>query len=595
MVRKKVLELLSDKELEAISINSDLTSSFINALEYSIVTNNYKIGLPYWSSQDPKFVATVTIIFHNAGIATTRVGKKYSEIILNQSLFNRDEVLNHRIAKKLKSMVMRNDNEVRDITLTKTHSGIREMGHNRQGFNKVAKHSFKLDLEMLQRYYEPIKLNLLKGIYKSKAMGKLTDKYLSDEANFEAIVTYVLNEYMGDKSYSMEKCITDNRGRAIHGITKRIGNIISSKDFRALIVTPPYLLRKDSEAEESIYYFIAELLGIKHCKDFQDKVAKGREAYLNCQLPELNLDKESDRDELHELIWLERLYNDLNRLYDTNLPAVLCTTPVEIDASASLQQFLGTLLNEERAMVDTNVIPSERLQDPWYIPEVRRICVKKVYTPQLFGSAKSAKTLLDQSNLNPSAEELKAIKAESTNGKFAVLNAFKKLVISGYNNHKPTIDVTIWGNTFQLEVTKWKPAGATIVVTEAYDSKTNKFRRSFTHEVKRVPDYARFKTSFLTLLVHCLDSIILSKLCEADRFMLPIHDAVILQPTHATQVRIEYTQQLEQMRKDRNSIIRDYLTSIGAVGIKTDVALYKLSTMIQQADENTPFSPTCMK
>jgi hypothetical protein len=65
---------------------------------------------------------------------------------------------------------------------------------------------------------------------------------------------------------------------------------------------------------DAVFLFIAELTGsfVAGSGNMQDKVKQGQTDYISNYLPELNLESEEDRKDLHELVWLKRLYKDLD-------------------------------------------------------------------------------------------------------------------------------------------------------------------------------------------------------------------------------------------------------------------------------------------
>jgi len=106
---------------------------------------------------------------------------------------------------------------------------------------------------------------------------------------------------------------------------------------------------------EAVFLFIAELTG-----EFKpgsgtvlDKIEKGQLGYINSTFHDLDLDNEEDRKDVHENIWLSRLYGELDRYFDIEgvecLKAARALTidteayredtyewsvPIELDASA---------------------------------------------------------------------------------------------------------------------------------------------------------------------------------------------------------------------------------------------------------------------
>ena len=107
----------------------------------------------------------------------------------------------------------------------------------------------------------------------------------------------------------------------------------------------------------AVFLFIAELTGsfVPGSGTEQDKIAYGQQDYIHNYFPELNLEDEEDRKELHEVVWLERLYDELDSYFKIsddvgNLAMIRAlsvqttvnyrnetyrwTVPIECDASA---------------------------------------------------------------------------------------------------------------------------------------------------------------------------------------------------------------------------------------------------------------------
>ena len=100
------------------------------------------------------------------------------------------------------------------------------------------------------------------------------------------------------------------------------------------------------------FLFIAELTGsfVPGSGTVDDKIMCGQANYIGNYLPELNLNDEEDRKDLHEVVWLERLYAELDAYFDisgSHLMRYLAldgdnyreegfkwSVPLELDASA---------------------------------------------------------------------------------------------------------------------------------------------------------------------------------------------------------------------------------------------------------------------
>ena len=104
---------------------------------------------------------------------------------------------------------------------------------------------------------------------------------------------------------------------------------------------------------DAVFLFIAELNGsfTPGSGTEVDKIRCGQEDYVNSRYHTLDLDNDEDRKDLHENMWLERLYSELDRYFDIPLgfkgdrPSALnsrryrahsykWTVPIELDASA---------------------------------------------------------------------------------------------------------------------------------------------------------------------------------------------------------------------------------------------------------------------
>ena len=375
-----ITSVCTTQELSYMNIDSDATIEFLEALEYSLVKRN-SLSVPFWSGKiGPERLNRILYVLGNHSLVSTKVNKKYAAISTTQTLVNMlDSVLDYRVSTKIHRYGMKCNRTKSPANLVKTPSGIKETGIVREGFAYAAKQEFKLDTVLLKEYKTPILLNVVKSI--SKTMVDYSDIAL-DEANYMEMCEIVLDNYIDNpnNSYNLEYNISDQRGRAIYNGIKRIFNPISSKDSRALLIAPYKTIDKtDTKAMGDIYLFIAELVGIKR-KTKKAKRLAGAVAYNQRKLPNLDLTMEHGRKELHELLWLTRIYAKLDILLSKG--SVKWDIPLEKDASMSLAQVIGAVLNSEELLVKTNVVGNQ-LQDPWDIDGVRRLSAKTVGTPTL--------------------------------------------------------------------------------------------------------------------------------------------------------------------------------------------------------------------
>ena len=267
MIKDYLDRTLTVKQKEACHWTHEVTQGLIKALENSVMNNQNSIGLPYWSAKNPLIVRDFTFVLSALNLATVSVSRKFSKLEFNLAHLDPQELKQWRFNSKLEKFMMRKDLKEYASNLVKVNGKEMVTGLDRKGFAKVAKNSFKLDTVMLGKYARPIKQNLIKSITKALEQGKIKDKFLMDKANFQWVVDQALLYYMSspEMQYNLEKNVSDQRGRSIYKALKRIGNPISSKDFRALLVVPNGVLINvfSKAALDDIYYFVAELIGSK--------------------------------------------------------------------------------------------------------------------------------------------------------------------------------------------------------------------------------------------------------------------------------------------------------------------------------------------
>ena len=331
---------LSDSQKEFINFSSKTTQAMLKQLDRAVVAGNNSISLPYWAEKDPKLVKDFTYAMVKLGYGTTVVRNNFASFVFNSKLLDQDKLRDYRIQQRLQRYVLRLDTEDYSPTLVKANGDIRETGLVRKGFAKASKRPFSFDTKYLQKYLPYIRRNLVKSIEiaynKAVEKGKASkfDSFLADPANYVVIADYVLNEYLLGLEYNLEQNISDSRGRAIYKALKRIGNPISSKDFRALLVVPKQqavaISINNKQALDDIYYFVAELCGVK-ADTYNAKLEAGKQCYKARSLPNIDFGTLESLKDLHELIWLERIYDQLDKLYARGV--CVWQIPLECDAS----------------------------------------------------------------------------------------------------------------------------------------------------------------------------------------------------------------------------------------------------------------------
>jgi len=502
-VAYKVLDTnLSSKAKEAIGFNSEDTNRLIGALDNAYVHKS-AISLPYWADQvGVAFMEVFSFIC--VDLLTIEIRNKYASLAIDNRialsvLGGFTATVEYRRQAKLTKYMPRREVLAQPTNLTKAPSGTKDNGLVRKGFATSAVVDYTYDTVMLEKYYDTILANTI------KSMQKIASKYdyvMDDTSGYAVISELVLEEILvnPERKYNLECNVSDQRGRAIYGALKRVFNPIGYKDARALIsFTEGQTITLDSrDALDSIYGFIAELLGLKRQR-YSTRILAGMIAYKRRELPPINLDTEEGRKELHEHIWLERIYDKLDELNEVG--TVVWDIPIEVDATMSLAQVLACITNDKRLMQKTNMIERDDIQDAWHIDGVRRVSAK-TQVATFYGSSASVASLLKSNNIEVDKDEVRAIRKEFNRGAFAVIKAFKDAVIKFSDVQTPIYKVKGWNEEYIVEVNKSKVVASDLKPYMVWNPAKKRTKTFFMHKPIRVPDYDAFRTYFATGLTY---------------------------------------------------------------------------------------------
>lgn len=255
----------------------------------------------------------------------------------------------------------------------------------------------------------------------------------------------------------------------------------------------------DDQAIKNVYLFIAELVGYKR-GTVEGKIEFGKKCAYEQTLPELN------DDSAHEVIWLERLYNELLalKLYKEvhgTYEGFHWSVPIELDASASMLSYMGVLLGEKRLLEMVNATGDEDvLNDPWYIEGLSRNQVKKAATPMLYGSGKTPAELWKNNKIDYDFNDIQVVNDQLKNGALGVANAFKDFLIN-YCNPKPEMTVKIGKDVFDIKCNHYTRVGEVSIAYDLFDTDSGTIRRVVHTKTKSVPDLKRYRRYFATLLI----------------------------------------------------------------------------------------------
>jgi len=336
---------------------------------------------------------------------------------------------------------------------------------------------------------------------------------------------------------------------------------------------------------EAIFLFIAELTGSfkPGSGNAEDKIACGKTDYIQNNLHDLDLNSEEDRKDLHENIWLERLYSELDEYFnipknDPMMRALAAMTdshyrtesykwsvPIELDASASMLQYEGLLTGDKRLLEMTNII-GETLEDPWKLEGMSRLMLKKAATPMLYGSSQTCFELWQDNNISYTPNDIALYSKEMQDGPFGVANTLKDFII---NNACPkaTMKVKIWDEEFEVSCNRYRNIGTQTRAFTVWDSEVGRYNLVLHTDTEKVPDLKQFKRYFMTLLIHNLDSqvadTVIGKVMKKYGWGIPIHDAFIVSPAAAADTRKWYAEELTKIYQDRKRILASFFKSIG--------------------------------
>lgn len=321
----------------------------------------------------------------------------------------------------------------------------------------------------------------------------------------------------------------------------------------------------NEQALNSVYLFIAELMGYKQ-GTAEGKLVFGQQCYAKGSLPEMS------EDDLYEVIWLERLYAELDRFSMHRLAELPDNefhweVPIELDASASMLGYMGCLLGDKRMLEATNMAgDDDQLRDPWHLDGLTRNHVKKACTPKLYGSGQAVHNLWTNAKLKYTLDDLTLMNKELKLGMFGTADKFKEFIINSCNP-RPTMMVRVWNDTFEIKCNRHTRIGEVAMKYDLFDTETHSIKRITHMKTKAVPDLDGFRRYFVTLLIHCLDSQVadmVSGKCFAKYgFCLDIHDAFIISPIAAADVRMWYAEEMDKIYINRKEILSNYFSSIG--------------------------------
>jgi hypothetical protein len=503
-------------------------------------------------NDDIKFFAICQLL-HIKGWMTFDTVNNTTSVSLNdtviKSMFTDEEISQLRYEFKWnKYMFKKTKSTYND--LVKLNNRYSKSGIIRNGFKKVGNNTFRYDLKYLNKYKDQIIEEIIKKM-------EVSTKEISYQEMVRDLIEYYLNN---DNEYTLGNNISDSRGRSIFDCTHFIGNPVSHKPMRALIVLPnPELL--DYERINDVYLTIAELHG-ERPQTLQEKVNIGIGYYLTRKLT----------GDLSEDIWLERIYDSLDEV-DTKPWDV----PLEYDVTSSVLTIMGVLTNNHELLDLCNLINPEENKDAWTVDYCSRNHIKKAITPRLYGSSASPNQLWDKAKLEYDQNQLNLIQNEIRAGRYREPDKFKDYIIENVEP-KETMEVRVWNDKFLIKCNRFNWESTELKSYLAFNSGNNSNNIKYiTREVSLTPDLEQFKRFFVTLLVHCCDSQIADYIGYNMDWTITNHDAFLVSPNNLPKLRKLYIDKLYSMYENRHDIIRNYFKSVGINYLNMDVNTDELS------------------
>ena len=597
---------------------AELTEQMLKAAWHSYVMSKGSISMLHWMKKfkDAKVFNTVLKTLSDGGWLTVSSSsvRKWSEAWLNESklleYLTPDELEGIREVKKFDLYIAKVDlDNDGKVDLVRQRGKVKTTGLTREGFAKSSRTQYYYDSSKLNEYKDLVIRNTTKGMVKVRAKH---EQMKSTSADYDCISVDIVN-HIADKAPLMDlgESYIDTRGRAIKGALSNVANPIGYKDFRALLTIP--VDKRDlatDKGEIAIYLAIAEMNGWKSGRNLgntvNDKISYGKTCYELRKTPELD----EELDSLYEIMWLERLYDELDRYNNVKLMNALAesmglpadnyhywSTPIELDASASMLSYIGCLTGDRRLLEMTNTIVTDgTLRDPWGMTALPRDKFKSVAMKKGYGSSKSIAELWKSDKLTYTQDEVQMMSTELKKGAIGLVDAFKEFIITKV---QPTevMELDVYGERFVVECNRHTTVAESAELYQIYDTNTRTYP-IITHTVThQVADLKGFKRWFVTGLIHHLDSrvmdSVIGKVMDVYGWGIDIHDAAIVSPEAAEDVRQWYAEEMEAIYLKRKSILANYFTSIN-IGNEAALAWSELMAKVEPVTDYVP-NPMALK
>ena len=221
--------------------DADTASKFFKAMWQAYLKDKGKVSLPYWSakfnSQDNFNVVLKSLSSAKWIISNVVPARNWADAWINEDkllqFISLDQLETVRASNKFQKYTL-SQVESTKTKATRLNGKVRDTGLVREGFMKAGNTKFSYDTNMIEEYKPIIQANLTKSMDK---IAEIWPELRHDKASYDTISVEMLNYYThSTEVYTRGDNYNDSRGRAISSSLGKIGNPVSSKDFRALLV-----------------------------------------------------------------------------------------------------------------------------------------------------------------------------------------------------------------------------------------------------------------------------------------------------------------------------------------------------------------------
>lgn len=525
-----------------------VAEAMLKALVHNLTNNLGATSLPYYMDKFSNHNEANKMILALAkqSLIKTSVVHNYATIELNREAFaESDEEFFALVRANKLNKYKPLDKVVKDSpSRVKLASGIQKSGIVRNGLAKTSHHRYTYDIPMMKKYLKPITqyaVKSMKELEKELNTSFFTEEGIDYEATVRATLDFIIDNPTNE--YCLGDLLLDSRGRAIHKCLSTVFNPIANKFARALVKHEP--MQVTYKQLDDAYLFIAELV-----EGFVPKVKTKRKLGMKFYSKRILPDAHKPED-IYEVIWCERMYAELDAWFLD--PTHGFTTPIEVDFSSSNMVMIGILLGHTEYVDHTKYM--------WQIDGLSKLHIKKAQTPYVFGSQAPITKLWKNAGLSWTVDQLKLMRYHQAHGKFAIANQFKDIIV---NHCQPQAEMVlnVDNEHFKVECNRFHNLGDTTKQYIAYDTVTKQFKVITHTSTIKVPDLFRFKTYFVTGLIHNLDSQIMDYMCDRMEWVLPIHDAGIVPVALARKFKQLAVDKMKDIYSRNSEIVYNYLKSI---------------------------------